>query len=179
MGDLRKPETSVVYPGTFDPITLGHQDLIKRALKLFDRCYIAISTAYGKQSLFTAEERLLLIQEIYADNSAVTVEIFDGLIVDYAKQKNTNALLRGLRAVSDFEYEMQMAGMNRYLSMISENDSGEGGQQVETLFLMPSKAYMSVSSSVIRGIATIDPRRIETLVHPVILSALMLRAGQG
>jgi pantetheine-phosphate adenylyltransferase len=131
-----------IYPGTFDPITNGHLDLLTRALKLFDRIIISVARNPSKFPLFTEEERIALIRSVVGRNRRVTVEAFDGLLVDYVQTKKAVAIVRGLRAISDFEYEMQMALMNRKLK-----------STVETVFLMPNEKYTYLNSSIVREIA--------------------------
>jgi pantetheine-phosphate adenylyltransferase len=133
----------ILYPGTFDPITLGHFDVIERAVKLFDEVIVAVAENPNKKPLFSKDERYAMVSRAVAPLGAkVTVENFDGLLVDYAEKKGACALLRGLRAVSDFEFEFQMALMNRQLN-----------PQLETLFLMPKDTYSYLSSSIIKEIA--------------------------
>ncbi len=136
--------TVAIYPGTFDPITLGHVDLIKRAVHLFDRLILAISAGSRKTPLFTLAERLELARTLAADLPHVEVDSFDGLLVDYVRRKKACVVLRGLRAFSDFEYEFQMTLTNRKMA-----------PDVETLFLMPNEIYSYVSSSMVREIATL------------------------
>ncbi|CAG7856474.1 pantetheine-phosphate adenylyltransferase [biofilm metagenome] len=131
-----------IYPGTFDPITNGHQDLIARASRLFQKVIVAVAVNAGKSPLFCLEERVELVTQAVASHSNVMVTGFDTLLVDCARQHGATVILRGLRAVSDFEYEFQMAGMNRSL-----------GPELETLFLTPSEKYTFISSSVIKSIA--------------------------
>ncbi len=131
-----------VYPGTFDPITNGHIDLIKRSLGIFDEVIIALAPNPKKIPLFTPDERLGMIKTATKGLQNVKIDIFNGLLVDYAKKKKANAIIRGLRAVSDFEYEFQMALMNRRLD-----------NKIETVFLMPSEEYSYLTSSIIKEIA--------------------------
>ena len=131
-----------IYPGTFDPITNGHLDLISRASKLFAKVIVAVAANRGKEPLFTVDERVALAQHVTADFSNVEVVGFDNLLVDCAREYGSNVILRGLRAVSDFEYEFQLAGMNRRLS-----------PDLETMFLTPAEQYEFISSSMIREIA--------------------------
>lgn len=131
-----------IYPGTFDPITDGHLDLVLRASKLFSQVIIAIAANPGKTPLFSMEERVEMTEEVTAHLSNVTIIGFSNLLVDCAKEHNADVVLRGLRAVSDFEYEFQMAGMNRRLS-----------PELETMFLTPAEQYEFISSSMIREIA--------------------------
>lgn len=132
-----------IYPGTFDPITNGHIDIIKRALRLFDQVNIAIAINTGKTPLFSLEERIALIRQCFApDNNRISVDTTSGLIVDYALEKNASAIVRGLRAVSDFDYEFQLALMNRKLE-----------RRVETVFLMTGFRWIYISSSIIKDAA--------------------------
>jgi len=131
-----------LYPGTFDPVTLGHIDIIERALHLFDEVTVAIATSESKTPIFTLEERINHIEEIFKDNKKVRAIGFTGLVVDLAKEEDTNVLIRGLRAVSDFEYEFQLAGMNRKLN-----------NQVETIFLMSDVENQIISSRFVKEIA--------------------------
>ncbi len=133
-----------IYPGTFDPITRGHTDLVERATHLFDRVIIALATNPGKQPLFTLEERLELARTALAEYDNVEICSFDGLLVEFARTKQARIILRGLRAVSDFDHEFQLAGMNRKLA-----------PDVETLFLTSAEQYSTVSSSLVREIATL------------------------
>ncbi|WP_196138832.1 pantetheine-phosphate adenylyltransferase [Aliikangiella sp. G2MR2-5] len=134
----------VLYPGTFDPITNGHMDLIQRASKLFDRVIVAVARSSGKNPLFTVDQRVDLVREVVKGMPNVEVCGFSGLLVDLAKEKNANVFLRGLRAVSDFEYEFQLANMNRRLA-----------PQVESLFLTPDEKYSFISSTLVREIAAL------------------------
>ena len=136
---------TAIYPGTFDPITNGHLDLIHRASKLYQQLIVAVAVSRGKQPLFTLEERVDLIQNVTAPFANVKVIGFNNLLVDCAKQNQATVLLRGLRAVSDFEYEFQMAGMNRRLA-----------PEIETVFLTPAEQYEFISSSMIREIAQLN-----------------------
>ena len=131
-----------VCPGSFDPITYGHLDIIQRGAKIFDEVYVGVLQNSAKKSLFTVEERVQIIEEATAHIPNVKVDSFQGLLVDYAKERNANAVLRGLRAVSDFEYEMQIASMNRLL-----ND------QIDTFFIMTSDQYSFLSSSIVKEVA--------------------------
>jgi len=131
-----------IYPGTFDPITNGHIDLAVRASRIFDRVIVAVAENKNKTPLFSSQERLALARQAFADAPGIEVISFDGLLVDCAQKQGATVILRGLRAVSDFEFEFQMAGMNRHLC-----------QDLETLFLTPAEKYAFISSSVIREIA--------------------------
>jgi len=131
-----------IYPGTFDPVTNGHVDLVRRSSAIFDRVIVAVAPSPKKAPLFTIEERLYMMREAISDIPDVEVESFEGLLVDHVIAKGANAIIRGLRAVSDFEYELQMALMNRRLS-----------DEVETVFMMPSEEYSFLTSSVIKEVA--------------------------
>ena len=133
-----------IYPGTFDPVTNGHLDILERALTLFDKVIIAIAADSYKNSLFTTEERMTLLHQVTEGVANVSVEIFKGLLVDYCAEQKANAIIRGLRAVSDFEYEFQMALMNKKLN-----------PAVETVFLMTSPNYSYISSSIIKQAASL------------------------
>ncbi|MBM4175988.1 MAG: pantetheine-phosphate adenylyltransferase [Ignavibacteria bacterium] len=135
-------EKIVIYPGTFDPITLGHLDVIQRAASLFDRIIVSVLVNASKAPLFTKEERMEMIKEAVADYKHVEVDEFDGLLVEYAKRKNAVAIIRGLRAISDFEYEFQMALMNRKIS-----------DGITTVFLMPHEKYTYLNSTIVRELA--------------------------
>jgi pantetheine-phosphate adenylyltransferase len=131
-----------VYPGSFDPLTNGHVDIIQRGARMFDRIIVAILLNAEKAPLFTAAQRTQLIRDVFRDTPSVEVDTFEGLLVDYMRQKQANVIVRGLRAVSDFEYEMQMALMNRHLS-----------PEVETVFMMPAEQYTYVSSRLVKEVA--------------------------
>ena len=135
---------TAVYPGTFDPITYGHIDIIKRALNVFDKVIIAISVDSTKNPLFAVEERIKMISEAVKDIQRIEIDSFSGLLVDYAKKTNAIAIIRGLRAVSDFEYEFQMALMNRRLN-----------ETIETVFLMPNEKFTYLNSSIVREVVSL------------------------
>lgn len=149
-----------LYAGSFDPITNGHTDLIKRSLSFVDRIVVAVATNVAKQSLFTTEERTSLILAAVEDDPRVEVRHFQGLLVDFAKQSGVRMIIRGLRAVSDFEYEYQMALMNRHLA-----------PQLETVFMVPSLDTTYISSSLVREIARFQGD-VSGLVHPQVAAAL-------
>ena len=132
---------TAIYPGTFDPITNGHLDVIGRACRIFDRVVVAIAENGAKNPLFSADERVALVRENLGDHSCAEVRAFDGLIVDLAEKLGAVALIRGLRAVSDFEYEFQMAQMNRHLD-----------ESIETIFLMPNEEYFFTSSKLVKQV---------------------------
>jgi pantetheine-phosphate adenylyltransferase len=149
-----------IYPGTFDPITNGHLDVIRRSLEIFDRLIVAIAVNEGKRPLFSVRERLQLIRAATKDLPRVSVGHFDGLLVEYARHKGAKAVVRGLRAVSDFEYEFQMALMNRKLS-----------PDLEILFMMPSERYTYLNSTIVREIARLGGR-VADFVPPVVERSL-------
>jgi pantetheine-phosphate adenylyltransferase len=136
-------KTTAIYPGTFDPITNGHLDLIRRALRTFDEVIIAVAPSLKKQPLFSLQERLLLINTAVKGLKRVKVDAFNSLLVDYVRKKRGNAILRGLRAISDFEYEFQLAHMNRRLNT-----------NIETVFMMPSEEYSYLTSSLVKEVAS-------------------------
>lgn len=154
---------SAMYPGTFDPITLGHEDLVRRAARLFDKVVVAIAANPGKEPMFSLEERVALASSALGDIGNVEVTGYSGLTVDFAVQNGLQAILRGLRAVSDFEYEFQLATMNRHLT-----------DDVETVFLTPTEKYTFISSSLVREISSMGGD-ISEFVSPRVLSALQAR----
>ena len=157
---------SAVYPGTFDPITYGHMDIIDRASGLFDKIIIAVAKSEAKSPLFTLEDRLKLAKTIYGDNDKVDVVGFPRqLTVDVAKEHNACAIIRGLRAVSDFEYEFQLATMNRSLA-----------PDIESIFLTPKESLIYVSSSLIKEICDLKGD-ISKFVHPSVEQALKAKLG--
>lgn len=151
---------TAIYAGSFDPITRGHEDLIGRALQFVDRLVVGLATNVQKQPLFSMEERIELIRAATDGNGRVEVRQFDGLLVDFAREMDASLIIRGLRAVSDFEYEFQMALMNRHLS-----------PQLETVFMVPSLDTTYISSSLVREIARFGGP-LTNLVHPVVEGAL-------
>lgn len=154
---------SVLYPGTFDPVTNGHHDLIRRAARLFDHVLVAVAADTGKQSAFTLDERVELVRKVTADIDNVEVSGFSGLTVEFAKSRDISSILRGLRAVSDFEFEFQMAAMNRHL-----------GPEVETVFLTPAEHFTFISSSLVRQVASLGGD-VSELVAPEVEAALRER----
>jgi len=152
--------TKAIYPGTFDPITRGHEDLELRAARLFDNVVLAIADSPSKRPFFTLDERVKMANESLAGHANVEVVGFAGLLMDFLREQNARIILRGLRAVSDFEYEFQMAGMNRKLY-----------PDVETIFLTPGEQYMFVSATMVREIATLGGD-VSHFVNPVILPYL-------
>ena len=156
---------SVVYPGTFDPITNGHADLILRAARLFDRVVVAVAADTGKTPTFTVEERLALVREVLREQPGVEVVSFNGLLVNFAKELGVGVIMRGLRAVSDFEFEFQLAGMNRRMA-----------PEIETMFLTPAETYSYISSSLVREISRLHGD-VTPFVAPVVQAALRERFG--
>lgn len=156
--------STAIYPGTFDPFTLGHYDLVRRASKLFDKIYIAVALSTSKRPLFSLEERIELIEAVLADET-FNVEVigFQVLMVDIAEQLGVDAIIRGLRAVSDFEYEVQLAAMNRKLK-----------PQIETVYLSPAEEYTAVSSTIIKDIAR-HGGDVSRFTHPLITEKLKQR----
>jgi len=156
---------SVAYPGTFDPITNGHLDLIHRAARLCDRVVVAVAEDTGKVPTFTIAQRVALVQAVCADLPNVEVITFSGLLVAFVRRLGVHVIMRGLRAVSDFEYEIQLAGMNRRMA-----------PDIETLFLTPAEQYTYISSSLVRQIARLGGD-VSSFVPPVVNTALQERFG--
>lgn len=158
---------SAMYPGTFDPITLGHEDLVRRASRLYDRVVVAIAANPGsKQPMFSFDERVELAKASLADIENVTVAGYEGLTVDFAREHGLAVIIRGLRAVSDFEYEFQLANMNRHLT-----------DEVETVFVTPTEKYTFISSSLVREVASLGGDVTE-FVSPKVKQALLARCGR-
>ena len=162
---MSKSEKVVVYPGTFDPITNGHLSILTRALKVFDKLIIAISNNPQKAPLFTMEERIFMIREVLKDQPNVEIDSFDGLLVDYVVKKKTNVVIRGLRAMSDFEYEFQMALMNRKLN-----------REVQSIFLMTDYKWFYISSTIIKEAASLGGD-ISGLVPAIVAKMLRKKFG--
>ena len=141
---MANPQRLAIYPGSFDPLTNGHVDIISRGARLFDRVVVAILLNPGKQPLFSVDERVAIVREVFAGTPNVEVDTFQGLLVDYVRRRKASVIVRGLRAVADFEYELQMALMNRHLSA-----------DLETVFMMPAEQYTYVSSRLIKEIAAL------------------------
>ncbi len=150
-----------VYPGTFDPLTLGHEDVVRRAAKLFDQVVLAVAAGHHKKTLFTLDERMAMAREVFADMPQVRVATFTGLVRDFAVAQGARALVRGVRSVSDFDYEFQLAGMNRHLM-----------PDVETVFLTPGEKYQFISSTLVREIATLGGE-VHQFVSPVVQARLL------
>ena len=155
--------TRVVYPGSFDPMTNGHKDLIERAARMFDHVIVAVAASQKKGPMFSLEERVDLARDVLAHLPNVEVQGFSKLLAFFVKEQNANVVLRGLRAVSDFEYEFQLANMNRQLV-----------PEVESMFLTPSEKYSYISSTLVREIAALGGD-ITKFVHPVVAEALTER----
>lgn len=158
---------TIIYPGSFDPPTNGHLDLITRASKLFDRLIVAVLGQDGKKPLFSVEERLGMLQESTSSLENVTVESFDGLLVDYARRHQARLILRGIRAVSDYEYELQMALMNRKLL-----------PELETIFMLPAEAYSYLSSRLVKEVWGLGGN-IHDLVPEVVEAGLRAKRDSG
>ena len=154
-----------VYPGTFDPITNGHIDLVHRATRMFDRVVLGVAVSPGKSPLFTVKERVKLAQRVLEDLPNVEVLGFDSLLVDFARKVGGRVLMRGLRAVSDFDYEFQLAGMNRRLA-----------PEIETTFLTPAEQYAFISSSLVREVCKLGGD-VSAFVHPAVGQALIDKVG--
>jgi pantetheine-phosphate adenylyltransferase len=169
--DLRIEERQVtaIYPGSFDPITKGHEDVARRTLRIVDRLVIAVahSATQAKSPLFSVQERLEMLEEVFADEPQVECTAFEGLLVDFAQEREARVVVRGLRAVSDFEYEFQMAQMNRSL-----------WPDVETLFLAPDVDYSFLSASLVREVACLGGD-VSRFVSPSVLERLLAKCGGG
>jgi pantetheine-phosphate adenylyltransferase len=158
-------ERTAIYPGSFDPVTNGHVDIVERGLKVFDKIIVAILRNPAKEALFTVEERKEMIETSLNRNSNVEIDVFDGLLVDYAKKRNAVAILRGMRAVSDFEYEFQLALMNRKLN-----------REIQTVFLMTGLRWIFISSSIIKEAASFGGN-INGMVPPIVSRKLKEKFG--
>ncbi len=157
---------TAIYPGSFDPVTNGHSDIIERALALFDKLIVAIAENTSKQNTFTVEERIEMLRAVVGDDDRVELVQFTGLTAHYAKERNVDAIIRGLRAVSDFEYEFQMALMNRRLV-----------PEVETVFLMPRGKYSYLSSTLIKDIAKFGGE-VDLFVNKTVAEKLRAKLGK-
>ena len=157
---LTKMNTKAIYPGTFDPITNGHIDLAERASKLFDEVVVAIAESPAKEPFFSLAERLTLAGNVLSHINNLEVRGFSGLLIDYMRKNNSGVVIRGLRAVSDFEYEFQLAAMNRQLD-----------SEIETVFLTPAENYTFVSATLVKEIASLGGD-VSKFVHPEVLQAL-------
>ncbi|MBM4182503.1 MAG: pantetheine-phosphate adenylyltransferase [Betaproteobacteria bacterium] len=156
----------IVYPGTFDPLTRGHEDIVRRALNLFDEVVVGVADNAPKQPCFSLAERVEMARQVLGDIAGVRVAPFSGLLVEFVRSQNANMVLRGLRAVSDFEYEFQLAGMNRRLD-----------PALETVFLTPAEQHMFVSASMVRELARLGGDA-SPFVHPLVAARLADRFAQ-
>jgi pantetheine-phosphate adenylyltransferase len=156
-----------VYPGTFDPVTRGHIDICERGLKMCDHIVIGVADSLAKEPFFNIDERLDMLETVFADNDAISVRPFSGLLIDFARDCNADVIVRGLRAISDFEYEVQLAGMNRSLA-----------PELETVFLTAAQSYAFVSSSLVREIARLGGD-VSEFLHPEILRRLTAKLKAG
>ncbi len=161
-------KTIAIYPGTFDPFTNGHLDLVVRSLRAFDEVIVAVAPSMKKKPLFTVRERLSLISSSLEGYGRVRIEVFDGLLVDYVKSKRGTVIIRGLRAVSDFEYELQMALMNRRLN-----------PEIETVFMMPSEEYSFLTATIVKEIASLGGPVSELVPEPVEKALKRKFSGKG
>lgn len=157
---------TAVYPGTFDPITLGHEDIVHRAADMFDEVIVAVAGSTNKRTLFSLEERVSLAQSVFKQKSNVRVMGFSGLLMAFVQAQSAQMVIRGLRAASDFEYEFQLAGMNRKLF-----------PKLETIFLTPSEQYMFISSTLVREVATLDGD-VHQFVSPTVEAAIKNKLGK-
>ncbi len=155
----------IVYPGTFDPLTRGHEDLVRRASTIFDEVVLAVAANASKNPFFTLDERMAMARACLADLPGIQVVSFSGLLVDFMRSQGTGLVLRGLRAVSDFEYEFQLAGMNRAMS-----------PGIETVFLTPSERYMFISASMVREIARLGGD-VAQFVSPLVAERFAAKLG--
>ncbi len=151
---------TAIYPGTFDPVTRGHIDICKRGLKMFDHIVIGVADGLAKQPFFDIGERRDMLETVFADNDRISIRPFSGLLIDFARDCDAEVIIRGLRAISDFEYEVQLAGMNRSLA-----------HEIETVFLTAAQRFAFVSSSLVREIARLDGD-VSEFLHPVVLKRL-------
>jgi len=163
VADMANSTRLAVYPGSFDPLTNGHIDIIERATTLFDRVVVAILTNASKQPLFRADERVAIVREVFGGRSEVEADTFEGLLVDYARRRKAHAIVRGVRGATDFDYEWQMALMNRHLA-----------PSIDTVFLMPSEKFTYVSASLVREIAALGGP-LTGLVPPAVEARLNSR----
>jgi pantetheine-phosphate adenylyltransferase len=163
--EINRPMVAI-YPGTFDPVTNGHLDLISRGAAIFDRLIVGISRNLEKDPLFAVKERVEMLEAVTFEWKNVEVEVFDGLLMDYARAKNARVILRGIRAVSDYEYELQMAMMNRKIE-----------PQIETVFMLPAVAYSFLSSRLVRELARLGAPVVKDLVPALVEERLRAKVG--
>lgn len=162
---MAHPSLRVVYPGTFDPVTLGHEDLVHRAAKLFPHVIVAVAGSSNKRTMFSLEERVKLTKDVFSMHGNVEVRGFSGLLMQFVKEQQAHMVIRGLRATADFEYEFQLAGMNRKLY-----------PEFETLFLTPAEQFMFISSSLVREVATLGGN-VHEFVSTTVEEAIKLKLG--
>ena len=162
---MTHPSLKVVYPGTFDPVTLGHEDLVRRAANLFPHVIVAVAGSSNKRTMFSLDERVAMTKEVFISLSNVEVLGFSSLLMQFVQSQNAQMVIRGLRATADFEYEFQLAGMNRKLY-----------PQFETLFLTPSEQFMFISSSLVREVATLGGD-VHAFVSPTVEEAIKQKLG--
>lgn len=154
-----------VYPGTFDPITRGHEDIVRRAAGLFDQVIVAVAVAHHKKTMFSLDERMDMVREVFADTTHIRVEPFSGLTRDFVRTHHAQAMVRGVRSMTDFDYELQLAGMNRHLMA-----------DVETVFLTPDARFQAISSTLVREIALLgQPEDTAELVSPNVHQRLVAK----
>ena len=167
---MNRPHPTVaIYPGSFDPLTRGHEDIARRALAVADQLIVAVAhtSTHDKHALFGLDERVDLIRSVFGDEERIEVSSFEGLLVDFARSKQARLVIRGLRAVSDFEYELQMAQMNQELS-----------HGLETIFLVPEARFSFISASLVREVATLGGD-VSSFVSPAVLAGLKAKLGAG
>jgi pantetheine-phosphate adenylyltransferase len=162
---MTHPSLKVVYPGTFDPVTLGHEDLVRRAANLFPHVIVAVAGSSNKRTMFSLDERVAMTKEVFISLSNVEVLGFSSLLMQFVQSQNAQMVIRGLRATADFEYEFQLAGMNRKLY-----------PEFETLFLTPSEQFMFISSSLVREVATLGGD-VHAFVSPTVEEAIKQKLG--
>jgi pantetheine-phosphate adenylyltransferase len=161
---MSKPVTAI-YPGTFDPVTNGHLDLIARGAMIFDRLIVAVAQNLEKEPLFAAKERVEMLEAVTFDLKNVEVEVFDGLLMEYARSRSASVVMRGIRAVSDYEYELQMAMMNRKIE-----------PEIETVFMLPAEAYSYISSRLVKELARLGGP-VKDLVPPLVVERLRAKVS--
>ena len=154
-----------LYPGTFDPITLGHEDIVRRAARMFDQVVVAVASAHPKKTMFTLEERLSLTREALKDCTNVQVKTFDGLVIDFAASLGATTMVRGIRSMTDFDYEFQLAGMNRRLA-----------PKIDTVFLNTLDVYQCISSTLVREVNSLGGD-VTQFVSPSVLRFMLLKKG--
>ena len=154
-----------LYPGTFDPITLGHEDIVRRAARMFDQVVVAVASAHHKKTMFTLEERLSLTREALQDCPNVQIKTFDGLVIDFAASLGATTMVRGIRSMTDFDYEFQLAGMNRRLA-----------PKIDTVFLNTLDVYQCISSTLVREVNNLGGD-VTQFVSPSVLRFMLLKKG--